>query len=202
MLACYGYLATRRSTICAIVNATDSVEGELLHSLTDLIQRNATDIQSIVIELGDSEGASFRADSFGWMPNPRGGDMHDLWRLQKMGYHVYRLNIHVNNEIFDWTGVNVNGRMTNMSTVERRVYVPMRQVRTMRKVEYLTPQPNSSEYPALIGFSQSFLITREQLAEPAKHHKWDLQKASLWSDNEGLGVLNRGNPALANARLS
>ena len=36
--------------------------------------------------------------------------MHDLWRLQRYGYDVFRLNICTGQELLDWRGKDLNRR--------------------------------------------------------------------------------------------
>ena len=62
--------------------------------------------------------------------------------------------------------------------------------RSMRALEKLKRHDNASTYPGLIDWSHSFLITREQLAQPRKHHEIDLNRTTI------RAPLNQGNPAV------
>ena len=84
------------------------MEGALLHVATHMIERNLTEVRSILIELGDFKAHMTVMGTRNWIPHPRGGDVHDLWRLQALGYREYRINIHTNQELFDWRGVDAH----------------------------------------------------------------------------------------------
>lgn len=160
----------------------DSNEGTLLHEATEMILRNETRISSILVELGsfNARHAADAADVPNWSEHPRGGDVRDLWRLQQRGYDVYRLNVHTNQEIYDWRGADVNrSPKRGLAKHQREHYEPMHGLRSMRKVEKLRRAADPSAYAGLVDYSQSFLITRIDLAQPAKHHDLDLQKAVL-----------------------
>ena len=86
----------------------DLKEGALLHVATHMIERNLTEVRFILIELGDFKAHMTAMGTRNWIPHPRGGDEHDLWRLQGLVYSEYRINIHTNQELFDWRGVDVN----------------------------------------------------------------------------------------------
>ena len=168
----------------------DSNEGALLHVATDRIQAGLTSIRSILVELGDF-AARFAAHEVAGSDEPharwehRSGNLHDLWRLQRLGYDVYRINIHVNHEIFDWQGYDVNTRPSKLNPA----YRPMRNLRTMRKLEFLKPHATSEGYARLlnVGWAQSFLITKVRLMQPTKHHWIDLMATNLSHGlNEGL----------------
>ena len=73
-----------------------------------MIERNLTEVRSIIIELGDFKAHMTVIGTRNWIPHPRGGDVHDLWRLQALGYREYRINIHTNQELFDWRGVDAH----------------------------------------------------------------------------------------------
>ena len=181
----------------------DSLDGALLTTATDMISRGTASIDSILVELGcfhfrsqldpkpgDRAGCKYAAlgHSTG-QQHPRGGDVHDLWRLQRLGYDVYRLRTHTNQDILDWRGADVN---RNRST-PHELYVPMRHVRAMKKLEWLPMQPDSSRYSQLVDRYESFLITRVQLAELTKAQSVDLNFAHI---KGGLEALNQENPAL------
>ena len=95
-------------SVTQLVLDIDSKEGALLHVATHMIERNLTEVRSILIELGDFKAHMTVMGTRNWIPHPRGGDVHDLWRLQGLGYSEYRINIHTNQELFDWRGVDVN----------------------------------------------------------------------------------------------
>ena len=166
----------------------DSIEGQLLHEATDMLVAQQTSIDSILVELGWGN-FSFTGQRT-WEPHPRLGDVHDLWRLQELGYDVWRINIHVNREIFDHTGHDVNQPRSEFAH-EKRSYEDFLHVRSMRKLERLRRHRSSRSYPGLIGWGQSFLIsTRVQLLQPMKHHAGDLEasagaKAADYNLNRG-----------------
>ena len=189
----------------------DSIEGALLHTVTNLVARGEARVDSILVELGcnrfrtqldpaprDRPGCHWagelRQGTGAHLPpsnqrHPRGGDVHDLWRLQQLGYDVYRVNIHVNREVYDWRGVDVN----KQPTAAHPAYEPLFSVRAMRKLELLRRHNDSSGYAALIARAQSFLITRVPLAEVRRAQSKDLFFAGI---KEGLAALNLHNPAL------
>ena len=68
------------------------------------------------------------------IPHLRGGDVHDLWRLQGIGYRVYRINIHTNQELFDWRGVDVNLARTPRGSFRGAFRFGLR---SKRKLEWL-----------------------------------------------------------------
>jgi hypothetical protein len=97
-----------RQQLAQLVLDIDSKEGALLHVATHMIERNLTEVRSILIGLGDFKAHMTAMGTRNWIPHPRGGDVHDLWRLQGLGYSEYRINIHTNQELFDWRVVDVN----------------------------------------------------------------------------------------------
>lgn len=185
----------------------DSIDGALLHTATDMLGNGTTVIESILVELGcmrfrtmqdphaPQGGCSFAAKGRSFHQHrPRAGDIYDLWRLQTMGYQVYRIRVHTNQEIFDWRGADVN---EHKSTPNEN-YVPLRHVRTMKKLEWLPKPPTYSadNYSRLIDRYQSLLITRVPLAEVTLANVIDLNLAPVIGGNKAL---NRGNPALRGA---
>ena len=190
----------------------DSIEGALLHEIVEAIAAGRADVETIVVELGTGhhswdrgrpQGAVLRA-----MRRPRGGDVADLWRLQhELGYDLYRLNIHVGQEIYDWRGRDINGKkLAQPKGLEGRYGV-----RSMRKLDRVLPSLPRRGYAPLVTWGTSFLATRVQLAEPATHHTVDLRWASdiearsgggkgLAGAAVGLAALNRGNPAMRGIR--
>ena len=148
----------------------DSEDGALLHVATNLIESGRASIETILVELGCFHPRLQRGGPCKWawqggdvdQPHPRSGDVRDLWRLQRLGYDVYRVNIHTNHEIFDWKGEDVNRRATPRNASS---YVPMRFVRAIKALELLRPHAGPELYGQLVRRSQSFLITRERLAQ-------------------------------------
>ena len=114
-----------------------------------------TEITSILVELGDPQAWWAACDHETNMANlsycygtprhprrspdrllrhPRGGDVDDLHLLQRqLRYDVYRVNIHVNREVFTWRGENANARMSP----QQAHWEPLYGVRAMRKLERL-----------------------------------------------------------------
>ena len=89
----------------------DSIEGALLHVATMMIAAGNTTIKTMLIELGDGSGSK----------TPRGGHVDDLWKLgHELGYDIYRVNIAVNREIYDWSGVDVNTKPSAPSAAEKQ----------------------------------------------------------------------------------
>ena len=43
-----------------------------------MIERNLTEVRSIIIELGDFKAHMTVIGTRNWIPHPRGGDVHDL----------------------------------------------------------------------------------------------------------------------------
>jgi len=171
----------------------DSIEGELLTVATAMLVANQTQVESILVELGSTEAEMTASGIPNWTPNPRGGDVVDLWRLQQLGYDVYRINTHTNKEIYDWKGLDVN-KYETQGGPQAAHYEQRFGMRSMRKLELLKTHPDASSYPGLIDWGHSFLITKQTLAEPKKHHYKDLQNAHL--DGQSLNV---DNPALRTA---
>ena len=202
----------------------DSIEGALLHSAVQAILAGEARVQSILVELGCNhyatdldpkprdrggcvwEGQRRNASAAALekiaaatpgLRHPRGGDVHDLWRLQQAGYDVYRVNIHTNHEIYDWRGDDLN----KQPTPTRAGFVPLHFVRAFRKLELLERHKDSSRYAALVSRANSFLITRVRLAELRRAQPKDLAYAGIRREGVkgGIGLLNRGNPVLAGA---
>lgn len=169
----------------------DSIEGALLHRALDMLETNLTKIESILIELGDfPPAATFTAEGQpNWAPHPRSGHAEDLWRLQQMGYDVYRLNIHTNQELYDWRGVDVNSKPSTAPHL-RDHFESLYGIRSMRKLDKLKRHADPSSYPGLIDAGHSFLITKVRLAEPVKHMDLDIK----WTTTSH--ELNDGNPAI------
>lgn len=183
----------------------DSNEGALLGVVVRMLERREVGVESILIELGDNKGATAwgrgrppgdpQHDGRNSSRYPRGGNVADLYKLQHgLGYDLYRLNIAVGREIFDWRGHDVNTRKVAQAEGVEALFG----VRSMRKLERVLPSLPLDSYPSLLSWGVSFLATRVRLAEPATHHTWDLRP-----DHSGLGSLeslNRGNPAVVATR--
>ena len=91
------------------------MEGALLHVATHMIERNLTEVRSILIELGDFKAHMMVKDGDGHAQldaatgfRTRRRRARPAWRLQALGYSVYLINVHMNMELFDWRGVDVN----------------------------------------------------------------------------------------------
>ena len=118
--------------------------------------------------------------------HPRGGDVEDFWKMQnRYSYDVYRVNIHVAREIFDWTGTNINGNMAP----QREGLQSMYNIRNMKKLEKILPSQSSDTLRNMNHYGVSLLFTREQLADVAVQHRNDLAFAHLSAMS-----LNQGNP--------
>jgi len=155
----------------------DSFEGGLLHTAVMMLENRTTKIETMVVELGSTN-----------FEHPRGGDVLDLWKLQQqLGYDIYRVNVHVNQEIWNWRGVDLNPSKSS----PQEGYTPMFGVRFMRKLEYLEPHADgrravwaklfASPSP-YVNRGWSFLITRVRLAERAGHNKMDTRKIQSFPD--------------------
>ena len=177
----------------------DLNEGALLHEVIDALERKVIAVETILVEIGDP------ANGFAWdgLPrgnasvSPRGGDLADLHKLNRaLGYDLYRVNVHVGREIYDWRGQNVNNAtVPQLEGLEARYGV-----RTMRKLERVLPSLPLAGYASLMSMGISVLATRVQLAEPVVHHTLDLRHAKLHgSAATSLKVLNRGNPSIRGA---
>ena len=172
----------------------DSIEGELLHEVVRLIEAGEVHVRSMLIELGSGatrfEACKVAANKEKPLctepaterdPTPRGGDVRDLHRLvHELGYSVWRVNIHVNREIFGGHGANLNAGMSP----QHESWEPFFSVRAMRKIERLRRSTPLSEYDNLLRWGQSLLITRETLMDERRtehnnHHTLDVQYATL-----------------------
>ena len=211
-------LAGRRVTLLKI--DIDANEGELLHETVRMLASGETAVRSMLIELGSqpapfeacavprnarkaicqasnnaSGGGSGMGGAYQRRPvrHPRGGDVHDLYRLvHDLGYCIWRVNIHVNREMLNGRGENVNEHMSP----QHPSFEPYFHVRAMRKVERLRPSTPREHYASLLGLGQSLLITRERLEEPlVTHHAVDLEYAGIGgrSRHGALAALNRAN---------
>lgn len=181
----------------------DANEGALLHKVVNAIAAGRVGVETIVVELGDNKGPSAwergrprshpRLVGRNSSRHPRGGDVADLWRLQhELGYTLYRLNIVVGREIYDWRGHDVTRRKAAIPNGLEVLYG----VRAMRRLERVLPSLPLDDYVPLLSWGVSFLATRVQLAEPATHHIFDLQQGLV---DGGLAALNHGNPAVRGA---
>jgi FkbM family methyltransferase len=169
----------------------DANEGALFHTVADMIMRNETSVDTILVEVGDYKSHTEWDCREKPCPqpsdHPRDGDIEDFQQLQHgYGYDLYRINIHVGREIFDWKGNNMDQHMAP----QRKGVLSMYSVRSMRKLEKVESWATKSDVRDLFHAGTSFLLTREQLAEPMSHHVIDLNYAKLASD-----ALNEGNPA-------
>jgi hypothetical protein len=179
----------------------DFNEGALLSVATRLIGEKRTTIDTIVVEYGDNSGVPIACDMCRENPgdcqhvkpniralctrhkafpgdaaHPRGGDVADIYRLiHELGYSVYRVNIVVNQEIFDSRNRNVNKRMSPTQEGLEPVFF----VRSMKKLEHLSPEFPLSRYPEIMRWAVSLLITRERLESVAQHHVIDTSFAGL-----------------------
>ena len=166
----------------------DSTDGALLHTATNMIETGEAVIDTILIELGTGRLAFLdRPEN---LRNPRGGDVHDLWRLQQLGYDVYRINVGTNMEVYDWKGDDVNQRHSRQSSS----FLPLHFIRGMRKLELLLPHNSSRAYGQYVNWGQSYLITRVQLVERKLKVGSDMKHATPRSS---IAALNAGNPAVA-----
>ena len=175
----------------------DYNEGALLHAVVRGIHLGEVAVDTIVIEMGDSSGPTAWQQPRGehnLSSHPRHGDVADIYKLQHVhGYDVYRLNIHVGREVYNWQGHDLNTlKVPQIPGVEA-----LHGIRSMRKLERVLPSMPLKDYPSLFCWGASFLITRVQLAEPAVHHHIDL-------DHSGISLLsiNRGNPAIPSAETA
>ena len=214
-------LRGRRVTLLKI--DIDATEGLMVHDVVTMLAQNEAAVETILVELGDyaggeawcgggadlvtrtpwlcksslSSGAAARHEPPGAASSPRGSEVADLWALQRLGYDAYRLNILVGREIYDWRGVNRNGRMAPLHPL----VTPMYGVRSMRRLEKLPHNLSRRQYSDLLRWGTSLLITKVQLADVAKHHTIDLdvRHANLTarghSETDPLAALNEGNPA-------
>ena len=143
-------------------------------------------------------GTSRHPKRYGSKPllSPRSGDVEDLWVLQqRLGFDIYRVNIHTNREVYDWRGSNLNERMSP----QQQHFTPMHHVRSMRKLELLRRDTPREAFGTLLRMHQSLLITKEPLAAFVRHHQADLEVGAATADGQHLTLqqLNQGNPALA-----
>jgi len=150
----------------------DAFEGAILSQVLQYIQNNKTKIDSIVVELGDGKYVTKGPQQ---KLNQRGGNMHDLWYFQNMSYDVYRLNIHVMNEIFDKYGNNVNKRIVPLTSD----YHPVHFLRNIRRAEILKRHDSYQKYDKIANWAQSFLITKVNLLQHLPHHSIDITAAHL-----------------------
>ena len=175
----------------------DSLEGLLLQTVADMVERNETTVDSILVEIGDSHTSTLEGCTGIQCNNAtriRGSDLSLVWRLiHTLNYDAYRVNTHVNKEIFTWTGANINAKMNPTNPF----VVPMLNLRGIRKLELLPRTTPLSEYGMLFRWGVSYLFTRVPLAEPAKHHSTDMKVAEL----KGFD-LNAGSPLLLNSTRS
>lgn len=185
----------------------DYNEGALLSVATRLIESGQTTVDTILVEYGDNTGAPIACEMCHHHPetclhlkprllwlcengrpgfpgddrHPRGGDITDVHRLiHKLGYFVYRVNIVVHQEIFDKHGLNVN---TQMSPRQEGL-VPFYFVRSMKKLEYLSPDFPLERYPEIMRWGISLLITRKLITSVARKHHIDLNFAGLVSQRD------------------
>ena len=89
---------------------------------THVIEPNLTKVRSILIELGDFKAHMMVKDGDGHAQldaatgfRTRRRRARPAWRLQALGYSVYLINVHMNMELFDWRGVDVNLPRTSAS---------------------------------------------------------------------------------------
>lgn len=177
----------------------DSVEGAILHTLIDMIKNSETEIETMTIELGEGPNAWCAETKDGCEPgseHPRGGDIKDLRTLQHdLGYDLYRLNVHTDQEILDWRGQNVNKNMAPQT----KGLTPMYNVRNMRKLEKYDGNMDVDDYRMTMKWAVTIMATKVQLAEVTTHHYRDLAWAKIGDDSEEAKrqmMLNKGNPAL------
>ena len=178
----------------------DSNEGALLHSCLTMLETRQAYVHSLLIEMGEEKsGLAWcddpalalthecrrRRERRNRSPpvqqdpalHPRGGLLRDLQRLQRLGYEIFRVNVHTGREIFDWRGENANTQhmvrlppRKHPATPQPPVasslllacaqvplassYVPLRQVRGIQLLHWLPntaePWANSSEYRRLV----------------------------------------------------
>lgn len=169
----------------------DSVEGAMLHTVAMMIANKETQIETIIVELGDNNGPTAWDCRPGCKPSsdhPRGGAVQDLWDLQKQhGYDLYRVNVHTGREIFDWRGYDMNPRKVPQALGLQSLY----SIRNMRKLEKILPSVPLKNYKTFVRWGTSFLITRVALSEVTLHHEWDLEQAGIKESD-----LNSDNPTM------
>jgi len=185
-------LVVSKSPITLLKVDIDHNEGELLHHVIDLLASGEAHIDTILVELGDN-----RASRAGCAPSHatckqastlRGGSLRDVWRLQhELNYTAYRVNIHTAREIFGWRGDNLN--LNHMAPAHPGLK-PLFGVRMMRKLELLKRSLPLEQYATgeLFAWGQSFLFTRQQLLERARHHSIDVAFVGLIASREPLNA--------------
>eukprot|EP00747_Dinoflagellata_sp_TGD_P129688 gnl/TRDRNA2_/TRDRNA2_174721_c0_seq1.p1 gnl/TRDRNA2_/TRDRNA2_174721_c0~~gnl/TRDRNA2_/TRDRNA2_174721_c0_seq1.p1 ORF type:complete len:403 (+),score=22.88 gnl/TRDRNA2_/TRDRNA2_174721_c0_seq1:61-1209(+) len=171
----------------------DSIDGALMNTVVKMIASNETQIDTIAVEAGDTNGPktwdALKHPIRDSSDSPRHGHLTDYLDLQhKYGYDVYRVNIATGREIFDWTGANINKHMV---PAEPSV-LPMFSIRHFRKLEKVIASASLEDYRKLFRWGNSFIFTKVQLAQFTTHHGFDLQMAGLGEDQFAL---NSGNPA-------
>lgn len=182
---------------------TDAADGQLLHVATALLESGRASIDSILVELGCfhprlQKGVCKWAYEEGVADqrHPRRGDVHDLWRLQQLGYDVFRVNTHVSQEVYDWQGNDVS----TFHAPRDDAYTPLHFVRAMKTIELLARHNDSRRYGQLVRRSQSFLVTKVKLLEglTATAQPFDTEVAlgMRYQQKGSMMRLNRGNPAV------
>jgi FkbM family methyltransferase len=178
-------------TIALLKVDIDSIEGALLHEVIELSAANRTDVQSILIEIGDNAntdyvGVAMAKAARGEQARTeakslRGGSVQDVWRLvHELGYDAYRVNIHTLREVFSWEGLNANTQMAPPPEGLRAQFG----LRGMRKLERLSRALPIDNYAALFGWGQSYLFTKVRLGNYATHHTLNLEQVRLPAELE------------------
>ena len=178
----------------------DFNEGALLRVAGQMIESGEARVESILVELGDFSGSMAACDvpdkdvqrravrcerkRYGGL-RLRGGNWTDVVRMQRLGFATYRINEHINRELFDWRGYNLNTK----TSAQPVGWVPLFGLRGIRRLDFIPPGNVSVESPLLWG--QSLLFSKQRLAEPVTHNQIDLRAVSI-GDQEALNV---GNPA-------
>ena len=152
----------------------DSKEGALVGVIHSLLAERRLTVEAILVELGDWHSAFAGCEVSGnrdlqlcrlrgkpkHRSEHRGLQVRNLWGLQhELGFHIYRINTHVNREIYDWRGKDINERKTQ----QQMGFIPLEFVRGMRKLELLSRDWPVERYDELLRNCQSLLLTREAI---------------------------------------
>ena len=172
----------------------DSIDLCIMGKMLEMIKAKETEIENIVVE---ANGPRFHKGTS--CP-----DVVDLmFAYQRAGYHIYRLNCHMDVRFFDSYGYDVYSGMkpidwSGISPLLQEVYSQ----RLMRYAVKIKDEPDRSKWTAGIDWTWSYdapqyMLTKQKLEEPIWEHpvihelrKADANARKYVAPKDGIGPIH------------
>lgn len=153
-------LASGHHTIDLVKIDTDTIDGELIDGFIQMVQQGLIEVISIITEFLN-------------------GTEKMLYTLQRMGYKIYRLNVHMLLRHFNSTGHDILNDFKPVklpiATEERYFVGNLKYALKLKNVSDERELVEATQNPICPGACTQFLITKLDLEEPSYIHPMDLQ---------------------------